>query len=72
MNSNNNIEVSVEGSNSFGGSNLANYSDTYEKWDSEEGEICPQCFGTGLDRDEVWECPACWGEGYTVPVDRAL
>lgn len=60
------LEVNVYGSNSVSGSNLQNYSDYYEEWDSEEGETCQQCYGTGLDRDEVYECATCYGEGIIV------
>lgn len=45
-------------------SNLLNYSEYYDEWDTAEEIECPDCYGTGLDRDEIYDCPTCYGEGY--------
>jgi DnaJ-class molecular chaperone len=47
--------------------NITNYGEYYDQWDNAEEEECPDCYGTGLDKDEVYDCPTCWGEGY-IPV----
>lgn len=57
---------SEESSIALGNSVFSNYADTYEQWDEEETERCPDCHGTGLDRDEVYECETCYGEGVIV------
>jgi hypothetical protein len=49
-------------------SNLLNYGDYYDQWDEADEEECPSCFGTGLDRDEMYDCPACYGEGFMPAV----
>lgn len=45
------------------GSNLENYRETFEEWDTAEKKVCPSCKGTGLDRDEWFDCETCGGEG---------
>jgi len=49
------------------GSALTNYSDIFEEFD-EDTEVCPVCRGSGMDRDEIYECPKCLGEGEIYPV----
>lgn len=45
-------------------SNMSNYSEYYDEWDDdEEVEECSACYGTGLDRDEMYDCEVCGGEG---------
>lgn len=48
------------------GSALSNYSDTYTAWNDAETIECPDCKGTGLDRDEIYDCELCYGEGEIV------
>ena len=48
------------------GSNLSNYDEFYEAWDYAQEVECPDCYGTGLDRDEIYECETCFGEGYLI------
>jgi hypothetical protein len=45
------------------GSALSNYDSYYEVWNNAETEDCPVCRGTGLDRDELYDCEYCYGEG---------
>jgi hypothetical protein len=47
--------------------NLTNYSEAYEEWDDGEWQECPDCYGSGLDRDELYDCRTCFGEG-EIPV----
>jgi DnaJ-class molecular chaperone len=54
------------------GSAMSNYASVYSAWDSADEEECPVCRGTGLDRDEVYDCEECAGEGYIVPIDSLL
>lgn len=54
------------------GSAFTNYATVYSSWDSADEEECPDCKGTGLDRDEIYDCETCGGEGYLVPLDAAL
>jgi hypothetical protein len=46
---------------------MSNYGDYYEVWNDSDTEECADCFGTGMDRDELYECAACYGEG-SIPV----
>ena len=50
----------------------SNYASAYESWNDAEEKECPSCHGTGLDREEIYECETCFGEGYVVPLDAAL
>lgn len=59
----NTVGVTIHGPTAVG-SALSNYSEAFEAWDNEEREECPECRGTGLDRDEVYDCLTCYGEGY--------
>lgn len=43
-----------------------NYAEVYESWYDSASEICPECRGTGLDRDEIYDCETCFGEGVIV------
>lgn len=48
----------------YGETSISVYSDFYEEWDEDENwEECWDCRGTGLDRDEMYDCPICGGEG---------
>lgn len=47
-------------------SNLSNYSEAYTAWNDAETVECPDCKGTGLDRDEIYDCYLCYGEGEIV------
>jgi DnaJ-class molecular chaperone len=47
--------------------NITNYSEYYEEWDNAEEEECPSCYGTGMDKDEIYDCETCFGEGF-IPV----
>lgn len=47
-------------------SNMSNYPDYYDEWDSSEEVECPDCYGTGMDRDEIYDCETCYGEGYII------
>jgi len=39
-------------------------SEFYDQWDEDEyWEECPACRGTGMDRDEIYDCEECGGEG---------
>ena len=67
----NSIGVTIQGVTAHG-SSLLNYSDTYEAWDEEEGTECKACYGTGLDRDEIFDCEVCAGEGIVIPLVTAL
>jgi hypothetical protein len=49
-----------------GSSVLLNYSDYYDEWFEAETEECHECYGTGMDKDEMYDCPACWGEGVII------
>lgn len=40
-----------------------------EAWNDADEETCPDCWGTGLDRDEIYDCPTCYGEGVLVYFD---
>jgi DnaJ-class molecular chaperone len=60
-------EISIKGETA-----LSNYSEVFDAWDEEEGVECPDCKGTGLDRDEIYDCLTCYGEGIIVPLDTAL
>lgn len=71
MTSDHGIEVTIQGPAVYG-SVLSNYSDVYDAWDEEDGEECPDCYGTGMDRDEIYECATCWGEGFVKPLVTAL
>lgn len=64
----NTVGVTIHGQVAVG-SALSNYSEAYESWDEQEGEECPDCRGTGLDRDEIYDCLTCFGEGYLPGVD---
>jgi len=55
-----------------GDSLLSNYADYYEEWDDSEEEICGECYGTGMDRDELYECPNCAGEGVMFVIERKI
>lgn len=46
----------------FVNSVFANYSDVFDEFDSQVRK-CRECRGTGMDRDEIYECPDCGGEG---------
>jgi hypothetical protein len=52
------------------GSALMNYSDVFDEFDEEATE-CPVCRGTCMDRDELYECPECGGEGEIYPSLRS-
>jgi DnaJ-class molecular chaperone len=54
------------------GSAMSNYAQFYSAWDSADEVECPDCKGTGLDRDEIFDCEYCAGEGYLVSLDSAL
>lgn len=45
---------------------LSNYSEAYTAWNDAETTECPDCKGTGLDRDEIYDCETCYGEGEIV------
>lgn len=45
------------------------YADMYSAWDVESTRRCPDCRGTGLDRDEIYDCETCFGEGYLPEID---
>ena len=64
-------EINIHSPTAYG-SRLSNYSEAFEAWDEEGGEECRTCHGTGLDRDEVFDCPDCYGEGWVVPPEVAL
>lgn len=38
-------------------------------WTEADEDVCPDCYGTGLDRDEIYDCPTCYGEGVIVYFD---
>lgn len=44
-------------------STLTNYSEDFDEWLDAETEECRACYGTGLDKDEIYDCPVCAGEG---------
>lgn len=44
----------------------SNYSSAYVAWNNSYEEECPECRGTGLDRDEIYDCEYCYGEGVIV------
>ena len=47
-----------------GETNISVHSGFYSEWDSdEEWAECWSCYGTGMDRDEIYDCAVCWGEG---------
>lgn len=54
----NSINVSVEGN-----SVLLNYSEYYDEWFEAETQECRACYGTGMDKDEIYDCDVCFGEG---------
>lgn len=64
----NQVGVTIHGQVAVG-SALSNYSEAFESWDGEDGEECPDCRGTGLDRDEIYDCLTCFGEGVIAGVD---
>lgn len=41
---------------------LSNYSDAFDEYD-DKYEECRACYSTGMDRDEIYECEDCGGEG---------
>lgn len=41
---------------------LSNYGSTYDAWYDAETIECPECRGTGMDRDELYDCELCFGE----------
>lgn len=58
--------------------NMSNYAKAYESWDDQDWNECAYCYGTGLDRDEIYDCLQCGGEGgypaeysYSAGVDSA-
>jgi len=58
-----------------GETNISNYSEFYEEWDDDEQWVeCTDCYGTGLDRDEIYDCMTCAGEGEIriYPVKNSL
>lgn len=60
-----------------GDSVYSNYAEMYEEWDESPTVTCTECKGTGLDRDEIYDCLTCFGEGVIVDsqvsgVDKAL
>jgi len=47
-----------------GETNISVHAGFYDEWDADdEWEECPDCYGTGLDRDEIYDCETCGGEG---------
>jgi len=47
-----------------GETSISVHSDYYEKWDDDnQWEECSYCYGTGLDRDEIYDCLQCGGDG---------
>jgi hypothetical protein len=54
----NSVSISVEGM-----SVLLDYSEYYDQWFDAETEECRICYGTGMDKDEIYDCDACFGEG---------
>lgn len=50
-------------------STWSNYSSTYDEWNDADHRVCPDCKGTGLDRDEWYDCPTCDGEGEVTILD---
>lgn len=51
---------------------LSNYETTYSVWNEAETTECPDCRGTGLDRDEIYDCLLCFGEGEIVIDDPEI
>ncbi len=52
---------------------VTNDSDIYsESVYDEVFEECRSCYGTGMDKDEIYECPDCGGEGvvYLLPLRK--
>lgn len=54
-------QIEIKGRTAF-----SQHLEAYSAWDEAEGKTCPTCFGTGLDRDEVWDCETCFGEGILI------
>lgn len=48
------------------GDMTTNYAQAYNEWYDCLEEECPECHGTGLDRDEIYDCDTCFGEGVIV------
>lgn len=44
----------------------SNYGDYFEAWNDGIEEECPECRGTCMDRDELYDCKLCFGEGVLV------
>ena len=42
---------------------LLRYEEYYDEYFNAEETECWSCYGTGLDRDEVYDCPVCFGDG---------
>jgi hypothetical protein len=51
---------------------LIRYSEYYDEYFEAEEEECPDCHGTGLDREEIFDCETCYGDGVITILPKGL